>query len=175
MAPSLKTILLFVVATQICAGSSFAKKKLTKEPDEKVCGRTALQLKNCYLDLSPYSVRIWKQKISVSDKVARSLVDLPLTGEKVEWVTGRLKKLNGVFFLEWVAWEEPSAQSDIQTKNWYVYRLDKEKAALILTKPIVKRIKMEQGKPKSDHDIEFGIRIEKKVPSWFMGKEKGSL
>ncbi len=177
MALMVKTTRAFLFATTLVAFvPSFAKlTKLTKSPVEKKCSRRALQLKNCYLDLDHYSIRIWNQKVSVSNKVSRSLVDLPLSGEKVEWVSGQIEKLGGAYFIQWVAWEAPAEKSDIQTKIWYVYRLKDEKADLILTRPMVKRIKSENSKPKADDEIKYGLRLEKKDPAWFFGKEKGLL
>lgn len=151
------------------------QKKMTKTNPDRICERSALQLKNCSLDLDHYSVRLWKQKMSVSDQVNRELLELPLKGEKVEWVSGALRKLGSDYFVEWVAWEEPAATSQIQTKMWYVYRLNKQKPELVHSQAIVKRIRVENEKPKSDQDLKFGLRLEKKVPVWYSGKETGSL
>lgn len=178
MAPLVKTtfyIFLFAAALLVGGVGEAKLSKLTKSAVEKKCSRRSLQLKNCYLDLDHYSIRIWNQKLSVNNKISRSLTDLPLTGEKVEWVFGQIEKLGGVYFVQWVAWESPSDKSDIQTKIWYVYRLKDENAELILTQPLVKRIKSENSKPKADDEIKYGLRLEKKKPAWFFGKDKGPL
>lgn len=182
MQESSKTILSQVLALAFLLGlaapfyaHSKLQKKLTKQSPDKVCDRSALQLKNCNLDLDRYAVRLWKQKLSVSDSVNRELADLPLTGEKVEWVSGSLRKLGTEYFIEWVAWEEPAASSNIQTKMWYVYRLKNQKPELVHSQPIVKRIRVENEKPKSDQDLNFGLRLEKQNPVWYSGKETGLL
>lgn len=176
------TLLVFLFAASSLGGGavSFAKltpikkgPKLTKR-ETNVCQRRDLQLKNCYLYLDYYTVRLWNQKMSVSNNVSRSLVDLPLTGEKVEWVSGEIEKLAGQHFVQWVAWEAPSQTNEIQTKHWYVYRLQGEKAELVHTFPLEKRIRT-IGKPKSDAQISFGLRLENKQPTWFAGDQKGLL
>lgn len=172
-----KVLALAFLLSFIAPFSAYSKtqKKPTKANPDRVCAHSALQLKNCNLDLDHYSIRLWKQKLSVSDQVNRELLDLPLKGEKVEWVSGALRKIGSDYFIEWVAWEEPAATSQIQTKMWYVYRLNKQKAELVHSQPIVKRIRVENEKPKSDKDLNFGLRLEKKNPVWYSGKETGSL
>ncbi len=162
----LSAFILLGVATE----PVFAKKSVSSQK----CGKKELELKNCKLNFKNYSLAFWKEKFSVSNGISRSLTDIPLVQEKVNWDSVQVLELAGALFVEFIAWQEPDA-TEIQTKMWYVYALENEKAILKIEKSLYKRLLIENSKVKSDRAKKFGLKVENKKVYWFYDREKGLL
>lgn len=139
----------------------------------QACPAAKLKLQNCDLRLGPYQIRVWKDKFSVRDKFRRSLSDLPF--KDAEWVEVSVQELGNRTFLEFVVWNPPAGEGEVQSKNWYVYELTNERAALKLVQLVQRRKKVDENRYKYDRLEKFGLRLENKKVVWQAAKEKGHI
>ncbi len=87
---------------------------------KSVCGDRELARKDCRLVLRPYEIRMTQDTITWFDGTWRTVDDLPLKGEGVEWQKARFEILNGAPILQLWLWDPGQGETKVQSLHWYV-------------------------------------------------------
>jgi hypothetical protein len=144
------------------------------------CDSKNLPIKDCLVRMGPYRVQFTKQKILVSDGVWREVHDLPMKGEKTEWVAVTLHKRQGRYLLQQLLWSEPEGGVGLQSLNWYLWELKGAQLHRRTHQVVQKRTstvdKSGDKKFHADPPLSFGVRVRKgqvKSLEWFVSEKSG--
>jgi hypothetical protein len=171
---------LLLTTIALSFASSGIHKKVKRDPlARQACPAAKLKLRDCKLQIGIYKIQVWKEKFLIQDEFNRGMVDLPLKDS--EWVEVSVQELGGKFYLEFIAWDAATGESEVASKKWYVYEIQGATLALRLEKLIQRRKSLGNDRFKYDRLEKYGLRVlgkaadKKRKVEWTVAREKGFL
>ena len=144
------------------------------------CNSRSLATQNCHIQWSDHKVHIRGDKVNSFNGVHRSIVDLPVAGEKVEWQRIRLRRMSGQLYLEAEIWGAPDESTNVSALNWVIYKFNKVNPVLKLNKKIQRRKPKSAEKAKTsfelmDKPIKYKLFVKSKKVYWKHGFDEGVI
>ncbi|MGE4131940.1 MAG: hypothetical protein AB7F86_09895 [Bdellovibrionales bacterium] len=115
-----------------------ADAKSSPPKKKEVCTKRELKAQDCRLYVGPYNLRLLNATIAWFDGTWRTVDDMPLKGEGLDWEKVRFEFLNGWPILQLYIWDQGEGEAKVQNLHWFVIDAEKQKVTL-LSKGIVRQ------------------------------------
>ncbi len=139
--------MLLFVAMQVLAAPPAARKFKTD------CGARELARQDCRLMADTYNLRLLKDTVAWNDGTWRTVDDMPLRGEGVQWERASFNFINGWPILQLWIWDAGVGEAKVQSLHWYVADAAKRQftilASGVVRKRRVKPLPVEEPAPDS--------------------------
>ncbi len=143
------------------------------------CRARQLLQKDCHIDLDPFHIHVWNDKILLNSRVDRRTKPLPVKGDidsqVIEWQFVRGSKLGGRRLLETGLWTPPKGEAEVETLIWTVYEVTASDLIKQLERPIQKRKKVSPAKINNDKMIPHELKLKANRVYWSVGRETGEF
>lgn len=114
-----KIVPIFVVLAFTIPVASGSKSKRT-------CSALEIQDKSCRLQAFGYEIVLNQTKFHVNNGVRRMILEMPIQDMQANWSQFRLSKIGGQYLLEMYLWSVPKTEAQLQSLQWFVYKIDRE-------------------------------------------------
>lgn len=126
-------ILILIVAGFISSG-------VLAKGEKTVCRSKEVQARDCELRSRPYVFRLLVESISWNDSTWHKVDPIPLKGEGTSWEKVTLSMIKGRPVLQLWIWDKPVGETQVQSLNWYIVGIAKEKQELkVLDSGVVRK------------------------------------
>lgn len=139
------------------------------------CGTRALSRLNCDLSKGTYKISLTFDRITISNGVWKSVLDLPVKETGTRWERVELRELGGHWLVEFEFLTPAKGEAEIQDLVWIVYELNGVEWTGRIREVVQKRRpKLEKQNPQNDNRESFGLRSTKDGSiEWWVGRQRG--
>lgn len=167
----LKRILIFLAFVLLIRG--LAAKETDKHGAK--CSTRALSRLNCDLSKGTYKVSLTFDRITISNGVWKSVLDLPIKEPGTRWERVELRELGGHWLVEFEFLTSAKGEAEIQDLVWIVYELNGVEWTGRIREVVQKRRpELEKQNMQNDNRESFGLGKTKDGSiEWWVGRQRG--
>lgn len=139
------------------------------------CTAKDLARHDCRLYVDTYNLRLLKDTVAWNDGTWRTVDDMPLKGEGVQWEKANFRFINGWPILQLWIWDAGVGEAKVQSLHWYVADAEKRHFTILASGVVRKRrinpekklifdpMEPHELKPMKNGGLEWTLRNEKKL------------
>ncbi len=136
------------------------------------CSVKELARQDCRLTVGAYNLRLLKDTVAWDDGTWKTVDDMPLKDEGVQWEKATFNFINGWPILQLWIWDSGVGEAKVQSLNWYVADAEKRHFTVLARGVVRKRrlnplvmdaMEPHQLKPTKDGGLEWTLKNEKKL------------
>jgi hypothetical protein len=125
--------------TTLLLGNTWVLHAASGMKSKAACNSKEIKRQDCRLTVDTYNLRLLKDTVAWNDGTWRTVDDMPLKGEGVEWEKARFEFLNGWPIVQLWIWDAGTGENQVQSLHWFVADAEKRKFTVVATGVVRKR------------------------------------